>query len=152
MQHSSAGGLHIYNVEISLIHCPLTPTARTKCGENPNVFPPSRDYTLVVFLPCLSAPPPRPLLLENSFSAQTSVGKGESLISQGLSFKFHYWDWMQIWVTADAAMFLYIYIYIYTHKKSDGLCDNFTWLFSTQPAVNRRHYFFVCVCLKAVHL
>lgn len=59
-------------------------------------------------LPCLFTPP-LAYSLRNSFISQTSVGKRESLISQGLSFKYHYWNYMPIWVTADAAVLVWCF-------------------------------------------
>lgn len=61
------------------------PQRRTQTERNPNIFPPFKDYTSADSLP----PPPVSRLI-NSFISQTSVGTGESLISQGLSFRFHY--------------------------------------------------------------
>lgn len=65
--------------------------------------------TLWLFsLSCLPTPP-LAYSLWNSFISQTSVGKRESLISQGLSFKFHYWNYTPIWVTADAAVLVWFF-------------------------------------------
>lgn len=75
---------------------PLSSYPHRANGERIQTFSLHLKITLLaVFLSCLSNPPLASSLW-NSFISQTSVGNGESLISQGLSFKFHYWDWMQM--------------------------------------------------------
>lgn len=100
------GGGGIYSVKpASSIVLP----AREMQRERVLTFSLHHKITLWSFLALPLHPPAPPRPLWDPFIPQTSVGKGESLISQGLSFIFHYWAWMQIWVTADAAVFFPLY-------------------------------------------
>lgn len=93
------------------MHCPLNPpappplthtlqkeTQRPHHSPHPTPRPPFLPLTLAFvrlhvgcsFSRTASTAPLKPL-----FISQTSVGGGKSLISQGLSLKFHHWDSMQ---------------------------------------------------------
>lgn len=101
------------DTELGTVHCPLTPPTRTLQTETQpkhlhRPHPPNRELTLWLFL-FLSAPPLPPAPLKPLFISQTSVGKGESLLSQGLSFKFHHWDWTQTFVTAKLSCIILLF-------------------------------------------
>lgn len=103
------------DTELGATHCPHTPHHPTRRLQtetqpkhsHPHHHPRNCEITLWLFLFTSAAPPP-PAALKPLFISQTSVGKGKSPISQGLSFKFHHWDSMQTLVTAEAAVYYFI--------------------------------------------